>query len=422
MDDETESLLMEIVVMIKEALEYHIDINVYILYNQSLNAAATQSGDIVVNAGVFLQCDDVYELIAILAHEVGHIAGAHIATFIAGQGDRARHGLVATLIGAAAAIAAGNPAPLIAGTAGGSSIMMGTTFRELRKRENIADTKAAQAIIALGWEMVFPGCVSLHEKLSRNSGGIYNVYLSTHPLPQDRIDKYKKYTRDSEGKTWTQKVQSLMARFQRKFAILKHKIRALVLPVDTLSAMYARAEDFGERYAKAITFYRAHKYESASTTIDGLVEKADQADVGYLMEIKAMSLACMKKLAVAASTCWTILVDDKPTKVHRDLGLIYAHAVVEGKLKNHASQAIKVLSRINAVKGDDVSVISELGALHFMSGDTDKASLCAAKVSSLLGDPKTAIFHAEKAAKSTNEVVKRNAKDISSSQKELIDD
>jgi predicted Zn-dependent protease len=164
MDDETENFLKEIVCKIRDALNYPDEINVYVLDDQELNAAATQNGEVVVNVGAILQCKNVKEMIAILAHEVAHVEGRHIITFLSNRGNFMKGGLVATLIGAMASICAGSPGPLIAGVTGGSAVGNQMALAALRRRENMADTKAAEAVKRLKWP-VLGGFVSLHNNL-----------------------------------------------------------------------------------------------------------------------------------------------------------------------------------------------------------------------------------------------------------------
>jgi predicted Zn-dependent protease len=416
MDDESESFILEIISKIKGALKYDGDINVYILGSQALNAAATQDGDVVINAGAILQCDNVYEFIAIVAHEVGHIEGAHIATFSVNQKDFARAGLVTTLIGAAASAVSGSAAPLLAGVFGGQSMGTGMALSKLRQKESIADTKAAQAIKQLQWP-VFKGFVSIHRKLAENSTGIYNVYLSTHPQSQDRIDKCLKFLSEEKGTKVSKEVSELMEKYQRQFETVRHKIRALIMPVEDVLRLYSHPKNSNEKYAKAIALYRGHRYEAAVPIVDELIrQKTEDTDQAYYEEIKAMCLINMKRCHEAAEICWNILKNNRNIKkVHRDLGVIYADAIVEGTLKNHIDNAIKILKKIRIIKREDPSVIEELGKLYAMKNMHDEASLCAAEASLLMNDEKTALIHAKRALRSSNKAVRRRAEDIISS-------
>ena len=172
MDDETETFLCEIVNSIKRGMGYESEIKVYISTDQTLNAAAIQSGDIVVNAGAIIQSANYKELIAILAHEVGHIEGRHIPLLMSHMKDFMKAGLVPALIGGAVAAIAGNPAPLMFGVLGGQSISQGMALGKMRQKEEIADTKAADALKKLGWYL-FDGCLDMHKKLASKSF-VYN--------------------------------------------------------------------------------------------------------------------------------------------------------------------------------------------------------------------------------------------------------
>ena len=138
MDDETETFLCEIVNAIKSGMGYESEIKVYISTDQTLNASAIQSGDIVVNAGAIIQSSNYKELIAILAHEVGHIDGRHIQLLMSHMKDFIKAGLVPALIGGAISAIAGNAAPLMAGVLGGQSISQGMTLGKMRQKEEIS--------------------------------------------------------------------------------------------------------------------------------------------------------------------------------------------------------------------------------------------------------------------------------------------
>jgi predicted Zn-dependent protease len=412
MDDESEDFISEIIYNVKKALKYNQDITVYILGDQTLNAGATQGGDVVINAGAILRCDNVYEFIAIVAHEVGHIAGMHIATFLANQKDFARAGLLTTLIGVTASIVSGSVEPLLAGVMGGQSIGTGMALSKLRQSEAIADTKAAQAVKQLQWP-AFEGFVSIHKKLAANSMGIYNVYLSTHPQPQDRIDKYLKFLNEEKGAKIPDKVSNLMAEYQRRFETVKHKIRVLTLPAEDALNIYSHPKNSYEKYAKAIALYRNHKYESSIALLNELTNQSEGITAqAYYAEIKAMSLINMKKRGEAAEVCRAALKNNRSMKTRRDLGIIYAHAVVEGSLKSHVENAIRVLKRIKIAKREDPFVVEKLGELYSMKNMRDEASLCAAEVALLTNDKKAAVIHAKKALKSNNKAIKRKAEDI----------
>jgi predicted Zn-dependent protease len=411
MDDESESFLKEIIDKLKDSMKYPGNINIYISSSQILNASANQNGNIIINAGAILQCKDVKELIAILAHETGHIAGSHIETFLSTRDEFMKAGLVTALIGAFASILANDTGPLIAGVAGSQSIASGMALSKLRQKENIADTKAAQAIQSLNWP-IFEGFVSIHQKLL-SAAGIYDTYLSTHPQSQDRISKFKEYYENEKKQTFSVETTALIQKFQKNFETVQHKIKALILSPESIVKLYSHPKNVNEKYAKAIALYRQHKYTEAINIIDELIIPSDEeTDLAYYTEIKAMCLINLKKCQEAADICWNILKNEKKMKIHRDLGIIYADAIIEGNLTRHTQNAIKVLKKVLITHENDISVLNMKGKLYSIIGKNEEASLYAAEVAILIGDNKTAIIHAKKASNSTNKIVKQKEIDI----------
>ena len=58
---------------------------VLLLASNEVNAGATLGGRIIVYTGLILKCQNVSQLLGVLAHETGHIAGAHSAKAAAAQ-------------------------------------------------------------------------------------------------------------------------------------------------------------------------------------------------------------------------------------------------------------------------------------------------------------------------------------------------
>ncbi len=409
MDDETETFLCEIVNAIKNGMGYESEIKVYISTDQTLNASAIQSGDIVVNAGAIIQSSNYKELIAILAHEVGHIEGRHIPLLMSHMKDFMKAGLVPALIGGAISAIAGNPAPLMAGVLGGQSISQGMALGKMRQKEEIADTKAADALKKLGWYL-FDGCLDMHKKLASKSF-IYNEYLSSHPHSSKRIEKYKQYYEEFKNKSLSEKVQKLMKKYETKFETIKKKLQALVIQNEFLGELYKSPQNNDEKYARAVALYRLNKYYEAIKLIEDLpASNIEQS--AYYNEIKCMALINLKKCKEAAELAKKLLQSTRKIKDHRDLVVIYAEAVNSGNINSHAKSAIKYLRRILAPKEDDISALHELGKLYTMTNHPDKASYCAARTAFLSGDNKMAKFHASRAISGKDPTIIKKAKDI----------
>lgn len=410
MDDETESFLMEIVENIKKALCYEGEIKVYILSDRTINAAATLSGDVIVNAGAITQSENLHEFIAIVAHEVGHISGQHVQLFLAHSPDFMKAGLVPALIGAVASLCAGNVAPLMAGVVGGQSVSQRLALSKLRQKENIADTKAAEAVKKLGWP-VFDGFVSVHKKLAEKSV-IFNKYLSTHPQSSERIGKYQRYLKEEKDKPISNSVSKQMKELQSKFEVVKMKIDVLTTQKEFLKTLYRNPKDSNEEYAKSIIEYRLGNYKAAEKLTSKLINDSNDDTAAYRAEIHCMSLINLKRCKEAAEIAKTMLQKIRKLQAHRDLVVIYAEAVIAGNLTKHAESAIKYLQRIVHPHDDDLIALTELGKLYTMTNQQHKASWCAAQTNLQIGDMKLAEIHAKRALTSPDPILKRKAQDI----------
>jgi predicted Zn-dependent protease len=382
---------------------------VYISSEQAINAAAIETGDIVVNAGALIQLKNYEELIAILAHEVGHIEGQHIPTLLAHRTDFARAGLVTALLGAVTSICTGNTAPLIAGVMGGTSVGTSMALGKMRQNENIADTKAAEAIKRLKWS-VFGGFVSIHEKFASHVVS-YNKYFSTHPPSEERISKFRKYYAAEKGRSAPKDVTKLMERYKQMFEIARHKMQALTMPLEQLYGFCKSPKTIPEKYARAIALYRLGKYDGAIDLINQLNVIGD-GDKAYYAEIKCMSLINLKRCFEAANIARDILKNDRNTRTHRDLAIIYAAAVVAGNLTAHLQNAAKILRKVLVIHKNDITALNTLGKIYSLSGNQQKASLCAAEVALQMGNTPTAKIHAQKATTGSDASTRRRAQDI----------
>ncbi len=412
MDNEIEAYLMEeIVNPIKEALGYKSPITVLVSSSRTFNAAATDSGNIIINVGAIEMCKDVSELIGILAHEVAHIAGNHISTFISNNPDFMKAGLVTILLGAAAAVLAGNPTPLAAGLAGGQQMSRGMALAKMRQKENIADSKSTVAMKKLLWP-VSAGFLSIHEKLGEKSA-VYNVYESTHPTSQDRIAKFRQWNNEESEKQFPEDKIKLIQKMQRKFLLIKEKIKALTL---SPSSDIVLASTMAQKYALAIFLYRQSHFKAALALTEEVMnsEMDDSFDPAYVAEIKSMALIGLKKYKEAADFAYSFLKKARKNKVYRDLGIIYADAVVQGELgKSYYKQSIRILRKILLKNKYEISAYNVLGKIYTLDGRYANASLCAAEVASMIGDYEMAAVHAKKAKNSSNdEILKREATDI----------
>ncbi len=74
-------------------------ISVYLVQDPSLNAFVMGGQNLFIHTGLLMTAEDPLEVIGVIAHETGHIAGGHVAQRIGAAQDASTTMLVAQLLG-----------------------------------------------------------------------------------------------------------------------------------------------------------------------------------------------------------------------------------------------------------------------------------------------------------------------------------
>lgn len=154
----------------------------HVVEDDSLNAFALPAGYIYVHTGLILEAANVSELAGVMAHEVGHVVGRHVAE----NYNRQRNTGILYQIGALAA------AIFVGGNAAAGGQLLGelaavaylNTFT--REAEVEADAFAVEVLPRAGYDP--RGLVSFFETLQAQGGDHVPAFLSSHPATEDRIE------------------------------------------------------------------------------------------------------------------------------------------------------------------------------------------------------------------------------------------
>ena len=123
-------------------------IQVYLIQDSRLNAFVTGGNRMFLNTGLLIRTEDPLELIGVIAHETGHIAGGHIAAQV-GEIRAATKGLlISYALGLAAALATGRGEFVGLGILGGQDIALKNLLSYSRSHEQAADQAAVRLLRA----------------------------------------------------------------------------------------------------------------------------------------------------------------------------------------------------------------------------------------------------------------------------------
>jgi predicted Zn-dependent protease len=176
---------------------------------REINAFALPGGPVWLHRGVLHAATSESQVAGVLAHEVAHIAQRHAADQLT-KATMANLGL--GLLGAVL----GNGGGATAAQAAASFLTSGIFLKFSRDDEREADAVGLQILRRAGWDG--RGMVELFEILQREAKrnpSSVEVFFSSHPSPQDRIQRLRADAGRGGGTRDTPQFQAIKTRLQR---------------------------------------------------------------------------------------------------------------------------------------------------------------------------------------------------------------
>ena len=290
-DAEIESAIRAFVTPIWKVAGLHPDaVDVLIVADSSLNAFVAGGQRIFINTGLLMRTERPNQLIGVLAHETGHIAGSHLAR----QQEELR--ALSTLqilesILAAGAMAGsavsgggmGRGGPTGGGTAGAPPSIM-SFLQYTQTQENSAD-QAAMTYLERTQQSP-KGSVEFLRVLQQRERmllGRRDPYLATHPLTEDRIAAYEEAVARSPYANTPDS-----QRFIDMHGRIVAKLMGFITPDQALQRFSEADRSVVARYGRAIALYRKGDLGSGLLTMDGLLK--EYPNDPYFHELRGQAL------------------------------------------------------------------------------------------------------------------------------------
>ena len=193
-DAEIEQLLREYTQpILKAAGLAQQNVRVVIINDRSFNAFVADGHRIFINSGALMQARAPNEVIGVLAHESGHIAGGHLARMREQMANASTESLVAMLLGIGALVAGarsgGGGADVgMAAMTLPQGMIQSTMLAYIRTQEEQADKAGVKFLTATGQSPkgMYDTFKRLGDELLYQSRYI-DPYLQTHPMPKERV-------------------------------------------------------------------------------------------------------------------------------------------------------------------------------------------------------------------------------------------
>ena len=388
-DAETEALFRDIAAPLVEAANLdNKSVRVVLIRDDEINAFVAGSQNVYVNSGLLTTSDNVNQLQAVIAHELGHVAGGHAIRM--GEGAKEATGIsLATMVLGAIAIAAGAPEAGMGLLAMGQRAALGSFLAFTRAQETSADLAGAKYLSAAG--ISGKGSLEFFKRLQNQEYrlAIYSTdsYERTHPLSSERIsileNLYKKdpaWDRPSDPQ--------LEARFQR----VKAKLFGFVNSRQAINKYPESDQTVPAHYARAYAYHLGAYPEKALSEAEALL-KTNPHDP-YFLELKGQILLESGRPAEAVAPLREATERSGRSPL---IASMLGHALISTEDKKNYAEAKTILKTAVSVDNENPFAWYQLGMIYDQEGDTPRAALATAERNNLEGNPKLALASAEMA-------------------------
>ncbi len=285
-DAEMEDFLHEIMRPVFVAAGVAPESVVFVIVDDpTLNAFYAGGTAIFLHTGVFLETDNVNQVIGVLAHETGHMTAGHVQRFDEIARPATAMSILGVLLGAAA-IAAGAPAGAGVGLiTGGQTAAQRTVLKFRRVQEASADQAAAQFLYDA--KLSGKGLIEVFEKFRFEQMMVapnLDPYIVSHPLSSDRIAHLEAKLKASPY--WDKPIDpATEARYER----IKAKLVGFIYPpASTLGRYPSSDHSVPARYARIYAYNKMREWDRAMAEADSLI--AEDPTDPYYREIKGQIL------------------------------------------------------------------------------------------------------------------------------------
>jgi predicted Zn-dependent protease len=314
------------------------NLQIILVQSDQINAFVAGGANVFFYTGLIEKTDGPEEIIGVLAHEIGHIAGGHLIKTRDAMERASYESILGTVLGIGAAIVSGQ------GDAAGAIITgsQGIAQRRFLAHSRINESSADQAAYSYldGANINASGLSSFFQKLQSQEllpSSKQSEYIRTHPITTSRIEAVDALI----DKRPELRTKPLPPQWVEQHARMKAKLVGFINPGQVAWAYDDLDQTIAARYARTIAAYRQNEIPSALKQIDALI--TDEPENPYFHELKGQMLADFSRVEEAIPSYRTSvkLMPDAPL-----LRIALAHTLIEGADK--ASRLQEAIEHLDA--------------------------------------------------------------------------
>ncbi|MFO1243134.1 MAG: M48 family metalloprotease [Rickettsiales bacterium] len=369
-------------------------VQIFIIDSNTINAFVAGGSNMFFNTGLLMETNNPEMLLGVMAHETGHIAGAHLARGARPMQNAQIGAIISYVVGAAAA-AAGAGDVGMAIMSGGSEVANRGILSYTRSNERAADQMGLEFLDAD--EVTAEGMLDMFEKLRRNEKrylGRPDPYTQSHPLSFERIAVIRRHLANSQYKN-NRLPEDIQVEHKRMLAKLDGFLNS---PERVMNEYPTSDQSLYGRYARAVAYYRSSDLDAALKEINSLLK--EYPDDPYFYELKGQVLYENGKIQ-EARTAYAKAKDLAPNAaiIRAD----YARTLLGLNDPSLVKEAVTELERATGKDGSYGTAWRALSDAYGRAGNQPMATLALAEEASLRNDLDATIRFATQAKKALKE-------------------
>jgi predicted Zn-dependent protease len=367
-------------------------VHIYLLRDSRINAFVAGGQNLFLHTGLIRAAEHVDQLIGVMAHETGHIAGGHLPRMKEAQRIASIEqilfcalGVLGTVGSAASGSSSGGGAMGLCG----STAPYGSLMKFSRTQESAADQAGMKFLDATGQSS--QGMLDFLQILadSQKTSIAPPVYLLSHPLTTERMAAVRAHVEQSplHGPP--------RADFEATFQRVRAKLIGYVDPLERVLRQYPERDNSLEaRYARSVAYLEAGQVPKALTEVDRLL--AEYPDDPYFNELKGDILYRSGKMREAVPA-YEAAVRARPDSPLLRMSLGRAQSDLQDPASVKSS--IKNLQRVVEIEPNNPGAWKLLGIAYGLDHQEAEASLALAESAINSGDKARAKSLADRAMK-----------------------
>ena len=366
------------------------NIQIVIINNPTFNAFVADGRRIFVNHGALMHSATPNQLIGVLAHETGHLAGGHLSKLRQRLAEAQTSMIIAMLlgVGAMAAGARGGNSNTGLGNVGAAAVaapqamLMNTMLAYQRQHEENADRAGVGFLNKTGQSS--KGMYETFQRFGADSlfaARGSDPYMMSHPMPRERVAALEGLAKSSPY--WDKKDDPAL---QLRHDLMRAKTSGFMEQRDTVIRRYPPSDtSLPAQYARAISTYRHGDLSVAIGLIDQLIKAQPNNPYFYELRGQALLEGGKPNEAIAPLRRAVQLARNAPL-----IEMMLGQALIASGNNAYTDEAIRILKGAIAREGEAPAGYQQLAMAYGRKGELAEADLASAQAAFLRGDNKTA--------------------------------